>query len=239
MYVIENVLVAPGQTLTIGDEVIISVVGTGAFTVTSASPAVFSQTGHGLVAGNVVQFSVVGSGVLAAGLLANTNYYVISTGLTANAFEVSLTAGGTAVNTTSAGTATQILSTPPQVKGAAGTTGILLGTVVNISNGASGGNVYLQEQTVTAPANNALVTGITVDVLASNAPTTYVADLSGVAGTTANSTGFGYFNLSSTNNGQLDETSFAIATEKQFLSYGVNPGNTSQVIGTFTKIASA
>ena len=67
------------------------------FTVTIASPAVFSLTAHGLAAGNVVYFST--SGALPTGLTAGTAYYVIATGLTANAFEVSTTAGGAAVNT--------------------------------------------------------------------------------------------------------------------------------------------
>lgn len=238
MYVIEGALIQGGQTISVGDAVIISKIGTGAFTVTSATPAVFTQTAHGLVNGNVVMLGVTGAGVLAAGLLANTIYYVVAA--TANTFELSLTPGGTPVNTTGTGTATQILLTPPSVVGAAGTTGIILGTVLGIKNGPGAGNVFLQEQKITAPLNNLLGgQGVSVDILAPMPPTTYVADLSGPAGVTANSTGFGYFNLSASNNGQLDETSFAVATEKQFLSYGVNPGNSSQVIGVWTKIAQA
>lgn len=67
------------------------------FTVTIASPAVFTLTAHGLSAGNVVYFST--SGALPTGLTAGTAYYVIAAGLTADAFEVSTTAGGAAVNT--------------------------------------------------------------------------------------------------------------------------------------------
>ena len=75
------------------------------FTVTIASPAVFTLTAHGLSAtsssdstlGNIVYFSTTGA--LPTGLTAGTAYYVISAGLTANAFQVSTTAGGTAVNT--------------------------------------------------------------------------------------------------------------------------------------------
>ena len=67
------------------------------FTVTIASPAVFSLTAHGLAANNVVYFST--SGALPTGLTAGTAYYVISAGLTTDAFEVSATEGGAAINT--------------------------------------------------------------------------------------------------------------------------------------------
>jgi len=69
----------------------------GTFTVTIASPAVFSYTAHGLAAGDKVIFSTTGA--LPTGLTAGTTYFVISSGLTANAFEVSTTDGGSAVNT--------------------------------------------------------------------------------------------------------------------------------------------
>jgi len=69
----------------------------GTFTVTIASPAVFSLTAHGLATGDAVYFTTTGA--LPTGLSANTIYYVISAGLTADAFEVSTTRGGAAVNT--------------------------------------------------------------------------------------------------------------------------------------------
>lgn len=72
-------------------------VSKGAFTVTLASPGVFSLTSHGLLEGDTVYFTTTGA--LPTGLSANTLYYVISAGLTANAFEVSATRGGAAVNT--------------------------------------------------------------------------------------------------------------------------------------------
>lgn len=67
------------------------------FTVTIASPAVFTSTGHGLVAGDRIDLS--STGLLPTGLDTDTTYYVISTGLTADTYEVSLTSGGAAVNT--------------------------------------------------------------------------------------------------------------------------------------------
>jgi microcystin-dependent protein len=67
------------------------------FTVTIASPAVFTLTSHGLSAGDPIRFTTTGG--LPAGLDTSTTYYVISAGLTADAFEVSTTVGGGAVNT--------------------------------------------------------------------------------------------------------------------------------------------
>lgn len=69
----------------------------GAFTVTIATPAVFTKNAHGLIAGDPVSFTTTGG--LPSGLSTATTYYVISTGLTTNAFEVSLSPGGPAVNT--------------------------------------------------------------------------------------------------------------------------------------------
>ena len=69
----------------------------GTFTVTLATPAVFSQTAHGLIAGDKLHFTTTGA--LPTGLATNTDYFVISAGLTSNAFEVSATRGGAAVNT--------------------------------------------------------------------------------------------------------------------------------------------
>lgn len=67
------------------------------FTVTIATPGLFTWTAHGLVAGSVLIFTT--SGALPTGLTAGTPYYVIAAGLTANDFEVSATLGGAAVNT--------------------------------------------------------------------------------------------------------------------------------------------
>lgn len=66
-------------------------------TITIASPAVVSATGHGYIAGNPIVFSSTGD--LPTGITAGTVYYVIATGLTADAFQFSDTVGGSAVNT--------------------------------------------------------------------------------------------------------------------------------------------
>ncbi len=66
-------------------------------TVTIASPGVFTATAHGLAANDTVIFNT--DGALPTGLTADTTYYVISTGLTADDFRVSTTQAGSAVNT--------------------------------------------------------------------------------------------------------------------------------------------
>jgi microcystin-dependent protein len=68
-----------------------------AFTVTLATPAVFTKASHGLVIGDKI--SLTTTGLLPTGLSTNTDYYVISSGLTSSNFEVSATWGGSAVNT--------------------------------------------------------------------------------------------------------------------------------------------
>ena len=79
----------------------------GTFTVTIASPAVFSYTSHGLNAGDAVTLATTGA--LPTGLTAGTTYYVISSGLTTNAFEVAATPGGAAINTSGTQSGTQTL----------------------------------------------------------------------------------------------------------------------------------
>jgi hypothetical protein len=71
--------------------------GGNTFTVTIASPAVFSLTAHGLVENDTVVFTTTGA--LPTGLTVGTTYYVIAAGLTADTFEVSTSQGGSAVNT--------------------------------------------------------------------------------------------------------------------------------------------
>lgn len=68
-----------------------------AFTVTIASPGVFTSTAHGLAIGDTVTLST--DGILPTGLTAGNIYYVVSAGFTVDAFEISATLGGTAINT--------------------------------------------------------------------------------------------------------------------------------------------
>ena len=80
----------------------------GTFTVTIASPAVFSKTNQ-LAAGDKVVFSTTGA--LPTGLTAGTTYYVISAGLSGSAFEVSATDGGAAINTSGSQSGTHSMYT--------------------------------------------------------------------------------------------------------------------------------
>lgn len=116
------------------------------------------------------------------------------------------------------------------------TTAAVLGIVRAINGGAAQGNTYLQKNSVTTSATNQTVEKISVDILCSNTPTTYVVDLDAASGTTTNSAYFGYFNLVSGTAGKLSEASYSAGTPKQFLSFGVNPANSSQVIGTWSTV---
>lgn len=63
----------------------------------AASTDLVTETAHGLSAGQALYFTTLTGGT---GLTVGTVYYVIASGLTANAFKVSLTAGGSAVDIT-------------------------------------------------------------------------------------------------------------------------------------------
>lgn len=69
--------------------------------ITTATDTI-SYTGHGLSAGDAVKY-FHGGGTAATGLTNNTTYYVIASGLTANAFKVSATLGGAAVDISGTG----------------------------------------------------------------------------------------------------------------------------------------
>lgn len=92
----------------------------GTFTVTSASPAVVTLTAHGLSIGD--SFYATTTGVLPTGMPANTLFYIISTGFTANSFRFSTTYGGAAVNTTDPQSGTHTLSYCPWGLGDGSTT---------------------------------------------------------------------------------------------------------------------
>lgn len=80
----------------------------GTATVTIATPGVVSKTAHGLTTNDPVYFTTTGA--LPTGITAGTTYYVIATGLTADAFQFSTTVGGSAVNTTGSQSGVHTLS---------------------------------------------------------------------------------------------------------------------------------
>lgn len=94
--VIDRTIANPGQSAT--------------FTVTIATPAVFTVTGHQLNAGD--PFIPTTTGALPTGLTAGNTYYVLSTGLTANTFQASASPGGAAINTTGAQSGVHTLKAP-------------------------------------------------------------------------------------------------------------------------------
>jgi len=69
----------------------------GTSTITIATPGVVTKTGHGFGVNSKIVFSTTGA--LPTGITAGTTYYVIATGLTADAFQFSTTLGGGAVAT--------------------------------------------------------------------------------------------------------------------------------------------
>lgn len=87
----------------------------GTATMTIASPCVVSFTAHGLTLNDSVQFTTTGA--LPTWLNVSTNYFVISTGLTADAFQVSASLGWAAINTSGSqsGTHTLYKTTPVAV----------------------------------------------------------------------------------------------------------------------------
>lgn len=76
-------------------------------TISVATPAVVTKVAHGLVEGTPVTFD--STGTLPTGISNSKSgiiYFVLASGLTADAFQVATTPGGTAVNTTGAGSGT-------------------------------------------------------------------------------------------------------------------------------------
>lgn len=76
---------------------------TMAFTAVASTDVLTTQALHGLAANDLVELEAALGTALPAGLTAGQAYYVISTGLTTTAFEVSATQGGAAVNITADG----------------------------------------------------------------------------------------------------------------------------------------
>lgn len=94
--------------------------GLGTFTVTIATPGLFTLNSHGLVVGDQIYFTTTGA--LPTGLSPNTLYYVIAAGLTTNTFEVSATRGGSAINTTGSQSGVHTLRSCPYGLGDGSTT---------------------------------------------------------------------------------------------------------------------
>jgi len=74
-----------------------------ACTAVASTDVITTQAVHGFSAGDNVEFEAALGTAVPTGLTAGTVYYVIATGLTTTAFEVSTTSGGAAVNITADG----------------------------------------------------------------------------------------------------------------------------------------
>lgn len=77
--------------------------------VAEADDDTITAVAHGLSAGDTVIFET--DGTIPTGITADTQYYVISSGLTADVFKVSATLGGSAINITADGTGNHFIKT--------------------------------------------------------------------------------------------------------------------------------
>ena len=76
-----------------------------------ADDELITAASHGLTTNDTVIFEVNSTGTISAGLTADTEYYVIASGLTTSVFRVSATLGGSTVNITTDGTNVHFLKT--------------------------------------------------------------------------------------------------------------------------------
>lgn len=118
----------------------------GTFTVTIASPALFTLTSHGLNVGDTVTITTNGS--LPTGLSTNTIYYVISSGLSLDEFRLSTTDGGAAINTSGSQSGDHTLHMAQVYIGAAGST-TYSGTLSTVTGNRTCFNVVFTDGTTT------------------------------------------------------------------------------------------
>lgn len=90
----------------------------GTFTVTIASPGVFTKTAHGM--SNGLRVRLFTTGALPTGLTANTDYYVVSAAI--DTWQLSATQGGAAINTSGTQSGTHTVQAFPYGAGDGSTT---------------------------------------------------------------------------------------------------------------------
>jgi hypothetical protein len=76
----------------------------GTVTNTNASPAVFTQTGHGMLNGTPVRLVCSGGGSLSSNFTESTPYWVVASNTGAGTFQLAASVGGAAINAGSANT---------------------------------------------------------------------------------------------------------------------------------------
>lgn len=91
----------------------LSGVSLGTATMTIAVPGVVTRVAHGLTAATPICFTTTGA--LPTGVVSGTIYYVIATGLTADAFQFAATVGGTGITTSGSQSGTHTLYSNPNV----------------------------------------------------------------------------------------------------------------------------
>jgi hypothetical protein len=116
-------------------------------TISIATPAVVTLPYHGFYVGSQVAFST--TGILPTGINAGTTYYVISSGLRTNQFEISATLNGSAINTTGSQSGTHYISQSPLTLTLPSSITIPIGSWFEIYNPLS---------------NNVLISGIIDDI---------------------------------------------------------------------------
>lgn len=105
----------------------------GTFTVTIASPGVFTWNNHGFANGTVVTLTTTGA--LPTGLDEDTDYYVVNRA--ANTFQLSLTSGGTAINTTGSQSGTHTVTAfPGEIEDGQTVTGVTSGATGVVTRAA-------------------------------------------------------------------------------------------------------
>lgn len=138
-------------------------------TITSASPAVITTTPQTLVAGDEVIFNTTGA--LYTGLSIGVSYYVLTAGLTATTFRVSLTPGGSAINTSGSQSGVHTVFLPyAQVTDIAH--GLLTADVVTISghgtvsaiSAAIASSSVASQSVITTPSAHGLTSGDIVTI---------------------------------------------------------------------------
>jgi hypothetical protein len=154
---------ANNDTLTLGSSLVtfltvgsaVTLAPSSTVTITNASPGVITWTGHGLAAGTPVVFSTTGA--LPTGLVPGTTYFVSSSGLATNSFEVSDTfahaiAGINNINTSSAGSGVQTATAPSTVmfpaNGLAAGANVAFTTTGTLPAGIVSGQVYFVSPTL-------------------------------------------------------------------------------------------
>lgn len=97
----------------------------GVATVSTAD--LFTSVGHGLTTDDRVFFATIFGETIPTGISTTTLYYVLASGLTADAFKVSTTSGGTALDVTAAGEC-EFFKTVPNTFASAGNLTVAAGS---------------------------------------------------------------------------------------------------------------